>query len=73
MSNAECQVPSYMRLPRRLTAVLFALYTSLAPRRPVTGEDLRRADMSAHPGGKGLRFTERLRDRLRRTWLRLLK
>ena len=35
--------------------------------------DLADADYSTHPGGKGLRFTDRLRNSFRKTWLRLRK
>ena len=60
-----------MRLPRRLTAAVLDLVVRLAPSRPIDADDLARADFSTHPGGKGLRFTERLRAAFRRRWIRL--
>ncbi len=60
-----------MRFARRLAAAVLDLFLRAAPPRPVRGEDLARADFSTHPGGKGLRFTERLRNAFRRRWLRL--
>ena len=45
----------------------------VAPRRPVDQKELTRADHSPHPGGKGLRLTERVRDAFRASWLRLRK
>ena len=60
-----------MRLPPRLAAAILNFLMRVAPSRPISREELARADFSTHPGGKGLRFGERLRDRLRRRWLRL--
>ena len=60
-----------MRLPRQLTAALVDFVLRIAPPRPISNDDLARHDWSTHPGGKGLRFNERLRDALRRRWLRL--
>ena len=60
-----------MRLPRRVKAVLFDFITRVAPTRPVGADDAARRDFSSHPGGKGLRFSERLRDAFRKGWLRL--
>lgn len=54
------------RIRLGLLAMLLRLWR---PRRP-GNEDQCRQDFSTHPGGKGLRFTERLRNRLRRSWLR---
>ena len=43
----------------------------LLSRRPdATPKMVKRQMPSAHPGAKGLRFTERLRDLMRRKWLR---
>ena len=60
-----------MRPPRRLTAALLDLWLRFAPPRPPRPEELARADFSTQPGGKGLRFTGRLRDAFRKRWLRL--
>lgn len=59
-----------MRLPARCRAAAMDLFLRLARPRPIDADDLARADFSTHPGGKGLRFTERLRALLRRRWLR---
>ena len=60
-----------MPLPRKVAAAVAAMLLRLLPARPITQDDLARADFSTHPGGKALRFTERLRAALRRRWLRL--
>ena len=60
-----------MRLPTRLIAAVMDFFLRVAPPRPITGDDLAREEWSTHPGGKGLRFNERLRDAFRRRWLRL--
>lgn len=60
-----------MRLPRRLVAAVMDFWLRVVPARPVSGTDLVRADFSTHPGGKGLRFNERLRNAFRWRWLRL--
>jgi hypothetical protein len=60
-----------MRLSRRLLAAVMDFFLRVAPPRPITGADLGRADFSTHPGGRGLRFNQRLRDAFRRRWLRL--
>lgn len=63
-----------MGLHRRIKAVVFDFVMRVAPSRPVSSDDLiERVDYSANPGGKGLRFTERLRDSFRKKWLRLRK
>ena len=62
-----------MALIRRIKAAAFAFVMRMAPRRPVGPQELARADHSAHPGGKGLRFTERVRNAFRASWLRLRK
>ena len=60
-----------MRLSQRLAGVAFEFLMRIAPTRPINRQDLARADFSTHPGGKGLRFSERVRDAFRKTWLRL--
>ena len=60
-----------MALLRRIRAAAFDFVVRVAPSRKITADDLVRSDSSTHPGGKGLRFTERLRERLRSRWLRL--
>ena len=62
-----------MRLPRRIAAALAGLWLWLraAKPRPASDEKIARAEFSTHPGGKGLRFTERVRDAFRQRWLRL--
>jgi len=60
-----------MRLTRRLAAACVDLVLRVGRGRPVGPDEAARADFSTHPGGKGLRFTERLRSRLRARWLRL--
>ena len=62
-----------MGLTGRIKAAVFDLITRVAPSRPIAPDDLADADFSTHPGGKALRFTERLRDSFRKTWLRLRK
>ncbi len=58
-------------LIRRIKAAVFDFVAHLAPTRPISPGDLADADYSTHPGGKALRFTDRLRDSFRKTWLRL--
>ena len=60
-------------LIRRIKAAVFDFVMRLAPSRPISHADLTDADFSTHPGHKALRFTERLRDSFRKTWLRLRK
>ena len=60
-----------MRLLRRIRAAIAGVLLRAARPRPIRGEDLARADFSTQPGGKGLRFNERVRNAFRRTWLRL--
>lgn len=60
-----------MRLLRRLRAAIAGLFLRTARPRPIDGDDLAQADFSTQPGGKGLRFNERVRNAFRRTWLRL--
>jgi len=60
-----------MRLPRRIAAAVFDFVLRVAPSKPIGADDLARADFSTHPGGKGLRFTERLRAAFRGRWMRL--
>ena len=62
-----------MAIIRRIKAAAFAFAMRMAPRRPVDQQELTRADHSPHPGGKGLRMTERVRDAFRASWLRLRK
>ena len=60
-----------MRLHRRLAAVFIHVFLRAAAPRPPNEEDVARAEFSTHPGGKALRFSERLRRAFRRRWLRL--
>ncbi|MHC4715512.1 MAG: hypothetical protein ACYS5V_00945 [Planctomycetota bacterium] len=60
-----------MKLTRRLAALIACLLLRTAPRTGNEGDAARREGFSTHPGGKGLRFTERLRSAFRRRWLRL--
>ncbi len=62
-----------MRLTGRIKAAVFDFVTRVAPPRPIAPSDLADADYSTHPGHKALRFTDRLRDSFRKTWLRLRK
>jgi len=62
-----------MRWTDRCRAAAMDLFLRLARPRPIDADDLARADFSTHPGGQGLRFTDRLRDLFRRRWLRLRK
>ncbi|MDY7009578.1 MAG: hypothetical protein SVV80_02350 [Planctomycetota bacterium] len=62
-----------MGLARRIKAAVFDFVTRVAPSRHIAPDDLADADYSTHPGGKGLRFTKRLRETFRRSWLRLRK
>ena len=62
-----------MRLPPRLAAAVFDFLMRVNPPRTPAPQQGRRGDFSTNPGGKGLRFNERLRDHFRRQWLRLLK
>lgn len=62
-----------MPLIRRIKAAAFALAMRMAPQRQMDQEELTRADHSPHPGGKGLRLTERVREAFRASWLRLRK
>jgi hypothetical protein len=57
--------------PRRLAAAVLEFLLRVAPPRRPSRQDLQGAEFSTHPGGKGLRFTRRLREALRRRWLRL--
>ena len=59
-----------MKLSRRLAALIACLLLRTAPR-AADKRDVARRGFSTHPGGKGLRFTERLRSAFRRKWLRL--
>jgi len=59
-----------MKLTRRLAAMIAALRLRAAPR-PASEREVERHEFSTHPGGKGLRFTERLRDAFRKRWLRV--
>ncbi len=59
-----------MKLVRRIKAGMFDLIVRVAPRRSVETKDLTR-DHRTSPGGKGLRMNRRLRDRMRRRWLRV--
>ena len=59
-----------MDLLRRIRAAAVDFVVRVAPSRKITADD-RVRDHRTRPGGKGLRFTERLRDRLRSRWLRL--
>jgi len=61
-----------MKLLHRIKAGMFDFVTRIAPARPVEAADLAR-DHRTSPGGKGLRFTERLRRRCRPRWLRTRK
>jgi hypothetical protein len=60
-----------MTLPRRIRAAALDFLLRVSPGRKISPEELARADFSTHPGGKGLRFTNRLREAFRRRWLRL--
>ena len=60
-----------MRLPRRIHAAIAGLFLRTARPRPIDGEDLARADLPTQPGGKGLRFNERVRNAFHKSWLRL--
>ena len=60
-----------MRLAQRLSNAVVHLLLRLGRPRPPGAEEVRRQDFSTHPGGKALRFTERLRDAFRLRWLRL--
>ncbi len=60
-----------MELSQRIRAVVFGFVMRLRPPRPPTPDELERQRFSTHPGGKGLRFTERLRDAFRPRWLRI--
>jgi len=59
-----------MKLTRRLAALIAWTLLRTAPR-PAGEREIARHEFSTHPGGKGLRFTERLRDAFRKRWLRL--
>jgi hypothetical protein len=59
------------QLAVRCLAAVFDFILRLSPPRAISAEDLQRADFRTHPGGKGLRFTKRLREVFRRRWLRL--
>jgi len=60
-----------MRLPRRIASAFAGLWLRAARPRGPSAEDVARAEFSTHPGRKGLRFSERVRDAFRRNWLRL--
>ncbi len=60
-----------MGLTRRIKAAVFDFVMRVAPPRPISHGDLADADYSTNPGHKALRFTERLRNSFRKTWLRL--
>jgi hypothetical protein len=60
-----------MPLRRRVKAAVLDVLLRVSGPRPIRPPDLARADFSTHPGGKGLRFTRRLRNRLRDRWLRI--
>ena len=60
-----------MELPRRIRAAALDFLLRVRPGRKISPDELARADFSTHPGGRGLRFTRRLREALRRRWLRL--
>ena len=60
-----------MGLVRRIKSAVFEFVVRMAPARPVRPGEGARADFSTHPGGKGMRFTKRLRDRFRNKWLRI--
>jgi len=60
-----------MGLSQRLKAAAAAFILRLLPPRPISADDLAGADFSTHPGGKGLRLTDRLREALLRRWLRV--
>ena len=60
-----------MGLGRRIKAAVLDLVLRHWPARPISPEELARADFSTHPGRKGLRFTDRLRQAFLRRWLRL--
>lgn len=60
-----------MGLPRRIKAAVFDFVMRVAPSKPISHADLADADFSTHPGHKALRFTDRLRDSFRKSWLRL--
>ena len=62
-----------MALFATFRALLLRVLMAIAPARKITPAEMNRADLPPHPGGKGLRFTERLRDALRPGWLKLRK
>jgi len=57
-------------LASRFLAAAVDLLLRLWPPRPISADELNRAEFSTHPGGKGLRFTRRLRGLFRPRWLR---
>ena len=56
-----------MRLAQRLRLAALDFWLRLVRPRTPTREEVARQHFSTHPGGKGLRFTGRLREALRRT------
>ena len=62
-----------MSFRRRISTAVAGIWLRLARPRKLQPEEIARQDFSTHPGGKGLRISERLRDRLRPRWLRLRK
>ena len=62
-----------MKFTGRIKAAVFDFMMRVAPTKPISHADLADADFSTNPGGKALRFTNRLRNALRHTWLRLRK
>ena len=62
-----------LRTSQKLAACLLDTLIRLSPRarRPLSPRELCRRDWRTDTAGMGLRFTERLRDRWRRRWLRI--
>lgn len=62
-----------MRWRRRIATGVATLWLRAVRPKRMSRKRVAREEFSTHPGGKGLRMNERLRDRLRRRWLRLTK
>ena len=60
-----------MRLAHRIRDAVLEFLLRVSPPREISADELAAADFSTHPGGKGLRFTERLRQAFLRRWIRL--
>ncbi len=62
-----------MKLTERIKAAVFDFIMRVVPTKPISHADLADTDYSTNPGHKGLRFTNRLHNTFRKTWLRLRK